>query len=169
MEDLCKEYEPLRKAFDTFRLQTEKQNKTLPLDYIMVLPTKISNQLMKMTTELTTDLMRSEHGRMIAEENKRRRMEFHMTAMTKAEAQQFIYQRTATKTQQLKHFREFLKLTNIFKNNVMKKFLKIKAEKSKMTIKQSVELMIKKKQEAEAKKKRKIKKKIERQTLPDVF
>lgn len=51
----------------------------------------------------------------------------------------------------------------MFKNVIIRRLVAIREKKSKNNIKQSVELLIKKNQEAEAKKRRKLKKKIERE------
>lgn len=68
-----------------------------------------------------------------------------------------------SKEEQFTQLRKTLMLRGTFKNFVLRRFLHIKAEKSKLNIKQTVELLIKKNQEAEAKKRRKLKKKIERE------
>ena len=88
--------------------------------------------------------------------------------MNSEEEKQFLISQNIGSKSSTTHYREYLKLRNIFKNYVMKKFLKIKSEKSRLTIKQTVELMLKKNRLEEAKKKRKIKKKIERQTVPEI-
>lgn len=59
--------------------------------------------------------------------------------------------------------RQFLKLQNAFKNIALRKFFKVKEEKSKLTIKQMVERIKHEQEENEAKKRRKLKKKIERE------
>lgn len=52
-----------------------------------------------------------------------------------------------TKEDKKDKFLAYIRLENIFKNLALKRFIKIKQEKSEMTIGQMVELMIKKNQE----------------------
>ena len=167
MEELCKQFKPLDNVFSLFRLETNQKQVKFPLDYIMVLPKNVSAKLIESTSNLVEKLPSSKeliHDK-IKSENKRRRVEMHEDPMDSEEEKRFVAKQNIG-TKSTTHYREFLKLRNVFKNYVMKKFLRIKSEKSKLTISQSVELMLKKNQLEEAKKKRKLKKKIERQAVP---
>ena len=128
----------------------------------MVLPKNVTHKLLKKSANQILAQKQDQVGEIVKKENLRRKS-VRLELMTQLQESQFVSQTLVPKEEQLMHMSKTLKLRAIFKNFVLRRFLHIKAEKSKLNIKQSVELLIKKNQEAEAKKRRKLKKKIERE------
>lgn len=139
MNELCSMFPKLKKAFDSFKLSTFKSNKQLPLDYIMVLPPNVSQNLYDKTTKQLIDARRDECNRAVRlEEQKTGRL------LSEEDKRQFILEKVISNKERKDHYLEYIRLENIFKNLALKTFIKIKLEKSQMTIGQMVELMIKK-------------------------
>lgn len=157
MNELCGMFPKLKKAFESFKLSTFKAGKQLPLDYIMVLPQLVMANLYNKTTQQLCEERKSEIDKKIKDEEHRSGWR-----MNEQERRKYMLEVCITKEEKKDKFLSYIRLENIFKNLALKRFIKIKQEKSEMTIGQMVELMIKKNQEKEAKRRRKIKKKIER-------
>jgi CRP-like cAMP-binding protein len=157
MKRLCEEYPVLRKTFDTFQILIAKQDKYEPLNYIVVLPPQVKAKLAKKTDELLKDERVEEIHLKIEEKNKSRG-----GAMNEKEEEEFINKHLLTRQERSRFQDSFLRLRNVFKNIVMRKFVALQKEHNKLSISQVVSEIIKRNQENEAKKRRKIKKKIER-------
>ena len=67
MEFLCSKDEKLNASFNRYKLKVIKQGRNVPLDYVMALPKKITDELNKMTRAKLFHMRRSAYEEFMRE------------------------------------------------------------------------------------------------------
>jgi len=160
MNQICNKYpKTLGKTFNQYKFKISKEAKAIPLDYVMVLPSRITDKI-KQTTRKKM-LVGTEYKK----EFETRKAEFQRTqnrSMTEDEKKKYLESYIPNK-QVTQFMQKAFYLENVLKNETIRQIVKIRAIKEKRSLKEAVKQIVAERKEKDAKKRNKLKKKKERQ------
>jgi len=123
MEEICKKYPKMGKTFNQYKLKIIKEQKAVPLDYVMALPSKITKKIRKNAKKRM--LGSAKFTEVIEDKRKEYRKNNHGQHMTNEEEQNFMktFIPDAHVTQRMQ--RAFY-LENMLKNVTIRHIVKIR-------------------------------------------
>jgi len=140
MMKICSKYPDLNKIFNRYKLQIIKDSKPIPLDYIMVLPKRITRKIAKQSKKKLIVRQKEEIEYQLKE--KKREMARQEQTMSQQDQKDF-YNNYIDDQHVTDHLRTAFKLENLLKNVVIRKLAKIREIKNKKSLKESVQLILK--------------------------
>ena len=135
MMKICDKYPDLNKIFNRYKLQIIKDSKPIPLDYIMVLPKRITRKVAKNSKRKM--IARQTEEIEYALKEKKREMASQGITMSPEQQKQF-YNDYIPDDFVSDHLKQAFKLENLLKNVVIRKLAKIREIKNKKALKESV-------------------------------
>ena len=164
MEQICEKHQSLGKAFNKYKFGIIKRNKAIPLDYVMALPKKITDQLIKDTRKKLLGSQDQQIESRLTQAREQYMSEKGLD-MPDAEIRKNIdmIKQELIDDQEVKKYRTKTNLLeNRLKNIVIRQIVKIREERSKQTIKEAVDAILKQNREAKDKRSKKVEKHLKK-------
>lgn len=164
MASIIEKHPPLGLIFNKYKLKIVKESKAIPLDYVMALPKKITDQLIKQTRQ---KLLKG-HAAEIQERLEKYRNDFYRDnglEMSDEDQKKYLNQikQEMYSDQAVSQYRAKTNLLeNRLKNIVVRQIVKIREERNKQTIKEAVDAILKVNREAKDKRSKKVEKYVKR-------
>ena len=165
MTQIAERHPSLNTIFSKYKLKIIRNQKALPLDYVMALPKKITDQLIKDTRKKLLSERQDQFQQRLFEikENYRREKGLEMNEVQLTEIQKQIREEIVPEDEVKFHRKKMNLLENKLKNIVIRQIVKIREERSKQTIKEAVDAILKDNQEAKDKRSKKVEKYVKRE------
>ena len=166
METICAKYpKMLGKTFSQYKLKIIKEQKSIPLDYVMVLPKKITRKIKKSTRNklakgnkylptIQTQWYALGYGHFEPG---------HQRTPEEDRAFNKLIDDTIPASEVTERMRRAFALENMLKNVAIRQIVKIREIKEKRSLKEAVKQILARQREEDAKKRRKLKKKLTRE------
>ena len=164
MTSIIEKHPQLGLIFNKYKLKIVKESKAIPLDYVMALPKKITDQLIKQTRQ---KLLKG-HAAEIQERLEKYRNDFYRDnglEMPDEDQKKYLNQvkQEMYSDQAVSQYRAKTNLLeNRLKNIVVRQIVKIRDERNKQTIKEAVDAILKVNREAKDKRSKKVEKYVKR-------
>lgn len=165
MTMIVEKHPKLGTDFNKYKLKIVKDSKAIPLDYVMALPKKITDQLIKDTRKKLLKGRQEELRQKVSElkgqfsQQKGLEMPDDQVRKIKQQAQNEI-----VKDKEVKLQRDRINLLeNRLKNIVIRQIVKIREERNKQTIKEAVDAILKVNRVAKDKRSKKVEKHVKRE------
>ena len=165
MNVITERHPHLGTVFNKYKLKIVKDSKAIPLDYVMALPKKITDQLIKDTRKKLLSGRQDELRQRVTDlksqysNAKGLEMSDDQVHKLKQRAQQEI-----VSEKEVKEYRARTNLLeNRLKNIVIRQIVRIREERNKQTIKEAVDAILKVNQAAKDKRSKKVEKHVKRE------
>ena len=160
MNQIVEKHPQLGRIFNTYKLKIIKESKAVPLDYVMALPKKINDQLIKDTRKKLLSNCQDEFTQRLSAAKQdhfsQRGLEMteeQLRALTKEIKQEIVSDEQVRAYQHQTNL-----LENKFKNIVIRQIVRIREERNKQTIKEAVDAIILKNRAEKDKRSKKVEK-----------
>ena len=165
MNVITERHPHLGTVFNKYKLKIVKDSKAIPLDYVMALPKKITDQLIKDTRKKLLS-GRQEELRQRVTDLKSQYSNAKGLEMSDDQAHK-LKQRAQQEIVSEKEVKEYRARTNLLenrlKNIVIRQIVRIREERNKQTIKEAVDAILKVNQAAKDKRSKKVEKHVKRE------
>ena len=165
MNVITERHPHLGTVFNKYKLKIVKDSKAIPLDYVMALPKKITDQLIKDTRKKLLS-GRQDELRQRVTDLKSQYSNAKGLEMSDDQAHK-LKQRAQQEIVSEKEVKEYRARTNLLenrlKNIVIRQIVRIREERNKQTIKEAVDAILKVNQAAKDKRSKKVEKHVKRE------
>ena len=135
MEEICAKYpRTLGKTFSHYKLKIIKEQRSIPLDYVMVLPNRITNKIKKATRRSLQST--AEFHRALETKKSEMKAQGHKI---QHDDEVLFSREIVTDKDVTKHMQRAFDLENMLKNVTIRQIVKIREVKDKRTLKEAVE------------------------------
>ena len=159
MEEICAKYpRTLGKTFSHYKLKIIKEQRSIPLDYVMVLPNRITNKIKKATRRSLQST--AEFHRALETKKSEMKAQGHKI---QHDDEVLFSREIVTDKDVTKHMQRAFDLENMLKNVTIRQIVKIREVKDKRTLKEAVEKIQAQRKEEDQKRRKKIQRKFTRE------
>lgn len=165
MNQIASKHPELGNIFSRYKLRIIKDGKIIPLDYVMSLPKKITDQLIKDTRKKMISEVQDEFQSRLYEmkENFRRERNIEINEDQVRVLSKQLKQELVPDQQVIEHRKKINLLENKLKNIVVRQIVKIREDRNKQTIKEAVDAILRSNLEAKDKRSKKVEKYVKRE------
>lgn len=164
MNYIVEKHPSLGQIFSKYKLRIIKDSQAIPLDYVMALPKKITDQLIKETRKKLLSDKQEEFTLRLNEiqNNYRREKGVEMPQDLLRSHQKQLKQEIVPDEEVRNHRKKINLLENKLKNICIRQIVKIREERNKQTIKEAVDAILKVNRVAKDKRSKKVEKYVKR-------
>lgn len=165
MNFLVAKHPTLGSRFQKYRLKVVTKTTTIPLDYVMALPKKISDQLIRDTRRKLLNERQDQFVRRVRERKEQHLSEkgLEMSDQQLKQLHRQLKEEIVPEDEVKNDRRKINLLENKLKNIVVRQIVKIREERNKQTIKEAVDAILRENREMKDKRSKKVEKYVKRE------